>query len=508
MVMKQDLVKYPPLESLFDAHVIKSMNQRRVLAPAGDWRPRVHGSEYDQHQDWALGCLLRFEGFLVFADTGLGKTKIALDAIDFRLMRDNCKHALIVTGSPTATYEWLVQSEVFGRFDVTEVRGTPAERRAQLTHFPKTPVLVTDYQTLKTTFAAKQKKRGGGSKFVADREALTAFGSLFEMVVLDEVHRVKNPATLTFDIVEALVERIRVRVGLTGTPFDRHPEDAWAQFWVVDGGETFGNRHEFLTSFFDIKPSYWSMSVMEYRIRKDRRDEFRRRCRHRSIRITRTEAKGIPDVQRIVVKLKPSPGCWEHMQQAKQRIKTAHAQNEMANEFAFLRQLCSGLIRVEVDHEEKVTVRAASSTKIDWVLEKLEELGEEQVVIFYEFRESGMWLHEELTKAKIKTSWLYGGVNGPELLLDAWKKKRTRVLLTQTQMAAESLNLQQAAYLIQYESPLTYRLEKQSLARVGGRIGGRSSVVYTLTVRGSKELRILELIREGKETVRELLEEV
>lgn len=506
-VIQQRVVTYPELSTLFDSAWIKSMHTRRVLQPAGTWRPKIHGTEYDQHQFWGLGCAIRHEGFIIAADTGMGKTKIAIDAIDYWMMVKGAKHALVITGNPTSTYEWMEQGEQYGRFAVTDVRGTTNERRAALMHFPETPILATDYKTLQHTFAAKQKVGKSKSKFVPDVEKLVAWGRMFDIIVLDELHHVKNPQTLCHQIIAALVTEIKYRLGLTGTPFDRHPEHAWGQFHVIDRDATFGTYHDFLGYFFEAKQSFWSMYQVDYKLRKDRKGDFRRRVRHRLIRITKAEAPNMPDVQRAIVNLKPSPGTWPLMEAAKQRVKDARKDKEQHSEFAYLRQLCSGLIRT-VGEDERFTVRAESCTKIDWLLAKLEELPkEEQLVVFYEFRQSGMWVNEALTAAKEKVSWLYGGMGGNEMVvLEAWRKKRTRVLLTQTQKAAESLNLQQAAYLVQYESPVTYAQEKQSLARVGGRIGGRSSIVYTLTVKNSQELKILELIREGRNTMQELLE--
>jgi hypothetical protein len=506
-IIQQRVVTYPELSTLFDSSWIKAQHMRRVLAPAKGWRPRVFGTEFDQHQSWGLGCAIRHDGFIIAADTGMGKTKMALDAIDFWMMERGAKHALVITGNPTSTYEWMEQGEKYGRFAVTDVRGTTDQRRAALMHFPETPILATDYKTLQHTFAAKQKV-GRKSKFVPDVDKLVAWGRMFDIIVLDELHHVKNPATLCHQIIAALVTEIKYRLGLTGTPFDRHPEHAWAQFNVIDRGATFGSHHDFLGYFFEAKQSFWSMYQVDYKLRKERKEDFRRRVRHRLIRITKAEAPNMPDVQRAIVNLKPSPGTWELMQEARARVKDAWARKEQHSEFSYLRQLCSGLIRKATEDGTSITLRAASSTKIDWLLAKLEELpDEEQLVVFYEFRESGAWVHEALTAAKEKVSWLYGGMGGQEMIvLEAWLKKRTRVLLTQTQKAAESLNLQQAAYLVQYESPVTYAQEKQSLARVGGRIGGRASIVYTLTVKNSQELKILDLIRQGKHTMQDLLE--
>jgi superfamily II DNA or RNA helicase len=515
-VVARDTSVWDPVETLFDSEWIKGISGRRALAPGGGWRPRVHGTDFDEHQDWALGCFLRYDQFLLFSDTGLGKTKSALDALDYHFQKRGLRNALVITGTATATGEWTDQAAKFIRTDVHDVQGTPAQRRQQLTHFPTAPITATDYSTLQTVFAKRVAKRRGGFKFVADFELLSAFGRMFGAIVLDEIHRLANTSSLRHQMVAALASDIPVRYGLTGTPFDRHPEQAWPQYWIVDQGATFKTQQEFLAHFFETKPSYWSVYQNEVRLRKDRKDDFRRRWRNRGIRITSKECKNLPESVRHTIRVPMPKGAAPHMKAARERVIAARQDGEFKSEFTFLRQLCSGLLRVHagtkiVDGEaqqQNALVRLESSTKLEWCLAFLDRLPEtEQVIIFYEFTASGEWLVEALTAAKEKVSWLHGGmgVRGPEVIAE-WKKKKTRVLVTQTEMASESLNLQQAAYLIQYEAPLTFRKDKQSTARVAGRIGGRPSTIYTLTVKGSSERRILELIHEGRTLSRELLE--
>lgn len=497
-----------PETILFDSSTVKEYGGRRAVYnvdPA--WRPNVAATYYS-HQYWIWACFFRYQRFLALADTGLGKTKVGLDAIQYAFDHWNVKHALVLTGYPISTSEWTGQAEKYITIPASDIAGTAAQRRAQLVHFPQTPILVSDYSTLQTTFAVKQTVRRK-NKLVPDLEALYNFGRQFDVVILDEIHRLKNRQSLRFSMVEAIVADIPIRWGLTGTLFDRRPEEAWAQFYLIDGGETFGTYNQFLAYFFDEKPSRWSKWSFDYRLKKQKREEFKTRVRHRSIRIATKECKDIPIMRVVEEKLPPTIEQREYIKAIEQQVRAAREHGERLNSFSYLRQIVSGLRRVHND-EIDATLRLSVSPKIEWLLAFLESLpDDEQVVIFYEFRASGEWLNETLTTNKYKVSWLYGGM-GPEkemLAYLAWKTKKTRLLVTQTEKAGESLNLQQSAYIVQYEAPLTYRKEKQSLARVASRIGGRPAVVYKLSIRGCIEQRVLQLIYEGKEISEDLLEE-
>lgn len=517
MVQQQRIIEYPPLDTLFDSHSVKSFSGRRAaynVDPA--WRPTVPGTQFT-HQYWIAACWMQFNNFVISSDTGLGKTKSGLDALEYSFQHRQVKHALILTGRPISTGEWRDQARRFIRIPIQEIAGTTDERRDQLSRFPIAPIMVSDYNTLAVTFAKRVKKvknpNDKRTHWVPDLDLCAQFGRQFDCIILDELHQLKNPETLRYQIVQSLVPEIPIRYGLTGTLFDRHPEDAWAQFFLVDGGVALGNRHDFLEYFFYERPSFWSKYTVEYKLQPKMKDEFKRRLRAASIRVAFSECKDIPAMQHFPINLRAPKEMRELIKECETNIRQAHERDEQFASFAYLRQLVSGLVRVKGSDDEgdfNTTIRLKESPKLDWTLKLLDDLEDkEQIVIFYEFRASGEWLNEALTAAKHKVSWLYGGMTEDENeVLELWKKKKTRVLLTQTTKAAESLNLQQSAYLVQYEAPTTYRLEKQSLARVGNRIGGRPSIAYKLAIRGCIEQRIMALIREGLTISTDLLDTI
>jgi SNF2 family DNA or RNA helicase len=513
VVQAQRLVEYPPVAELFDANDVKQFAGRRATYGVDPtWRPTVLGTIY-AHQFWNAACWLQHEQFILSSDTGLGKTKSGLDALEYSFAQRGIKHALILTGRPISTVEWVEQCEKYIRIPIQDVTGTTAERRDQLLRFPSAPIMVSDYASMVHCFSTRANKAGRTSTgkkkthLVPDLTLCSHFGRQFDAIILDELHNLKNPATTRFEVVQALIPEIRIRYGLTGTLFDRHPEDAWAQFFLIDNGVCLGNRHDFLHYFFDEKPSFWSKWAVDYKIKPERKDELKRRIRSRCLRVSLAEVKDVPPMSIFPVNLKASLEQRARIIETQRQMKQAREKEESLNTFSALRQLVSGLVRIKTAAIDD-TIRLKDNPKLEWTLHLLDDLDpKEQVVIFYEFRASGSWLNEALIDAKEKVSWLYGGMPGDEnAILANWKAKKTRILLTQTQKAAESLNLQQAAYLVQYESPMTYRLEKQSLARVGGRIGGRPSIGYKLAIRGCVEQRIMALIREGMVLSHDLLE--
>ena len=73
-------------------------------------------------------------------------------------------------------------------------------------------------------------------------------------MILDESQRVKNEDTLNFDISNVISSKCDFTYLMTGTPFGRDPRDLWAQFYLMDRGETFGmNKSIFEQVYFDTK---------------------------------------------------------------------------------------------------------------------------------------------------------------------------------------------------------------------------------------------------------------
>lgn len=504
MVSARVPIRLPTLEYLENSEDVKAFSGRRALhRVTPGWSPQKTSFN---HQYWGLAALLAHERYIIWGDTGLGKTKIGLDAMDYYFKYKGLQRALVLTGKPTATFEWEDQSNEYVGYEVQAVQGDVDHRREQLYQFARGHIMATDYQTLQAAFTMRVKK-GKGTKMVPDFEALINFGRQFGLVIQDELHRSKNRTSLRHHIVSALVQDIPTRWGFTGTMFARHPEDIWGEFHVVDDDATMGDWNSFSRYFFNERPSWYSPYVKELALKKELKLAFAQRMRHRVLRIESKECPDVPTMNAVTIRLRPPPGSMELIAEANRRVMAARIREEQHTEFQYLRQLASGLMRIR-EGDLNTTIRLEASTKIQWIEEWLADLPEnEQVIIFYEFRESGAWVSEALRAMKQKVSFLYGGMplSGAKEIAE-WKAKKTRILLAQTEMAAESLNLQQSAFLVQYECPIDAIKEKQSLARCCGRLGGRPTMVYRLTVRGSIETRVLELLREGRELPAALFE--
>lgn len=165
---------------------------------------------------------------LLADDMGTGKTVMTIVALRILMQQNKLTRTLILC-PPSILYEWKRHLEEWAPELVTcFVRGTQPNR-AYLWSAPA-HVYVTTYDTLKNDIERYLIRRGRGS--------------LFDLVVIDEAHHIKNPDTKRARAVRSLAPRYRW--ALTGTPIQNKIEDMAAlfQFIYPDLISSFGLHEE------------------------------------------------------------------------------------------------------------------------------------------------------------------------------------------------------------------------------------------------------------------------
>ena len=156
------------------------------------------------------------ESALLADDMGLGKTVQAITAFRALIRRSLALQALVVCPKSVLT-NWMNELERWAP-ELVAIRvhgGQPGRRLAWRAFMGKCHVLVTTYETVRQ-----------------DREFIK--GRVFDLVVADEVQRIKNPDTAIARAVLGL--SARRQWALTGTPLENRLEDMIALFGFVKPG--------------------------------------------------------------------------------------------------------------------------------------------------------------------------------------------------------------------------------------------------------------------------------
>ena len=210
-------------------------------------------------------------------------------------------------------------------------------------------------------------------------------------MVCDEAQRIKNPNAMTTRAAKKM--NVTFRIACTGTPVENTLTDLWCLFDYVQPG--------LLGALNDFGSRYRRPIEAETDEEKARVEELRARIAPQILRRTKQEvAKDLPKRHDRMEEIPLSPFQRSLYATAIEQFrKRDQAKSPFKNHLGllhYLRQVCTdpGEIGYGVFRADLLDERRAKSPKLNWLLDKLQEIkrlgksGEgEKVIIFCEFRE-------------------------------------------------------------------------------------------------------------------------
>ncbi|KAM4877304.1 DNA excision repair protein ERCC-6-like 2 isoform 2-T2 [Thomomys bottae] len=139
------------------------------------------------------------------------------------------KKMFLIVAPLSVLYNWKDELDTWGYFRVTILHGNKKDNELFRVKQKKCEVALTTYETL--------------------RLCLDELNSLeWSAIIVDEVHRIKNPKARVTEVMKAL--RCNVRIGLTGTILQNSMKELWCVMdWAVPG--LLGTRIYFKKQFSD-----------------------------------------------------------------------------------------------------------------------------------------------------------------------------------------------------------------------------------------------------------------
>lgn len=174
----------------------------------------------------AINMVCTNPGSALLLDPGMGKTGIALAAIDVLRYHKAIKAALVIVPIRPMYLTWPNEVKKWDQFQhlrLVIVHGTPEQRRKAL-HTP------ADIYLINPENVAWLVEQGG----------VRAFTNQPELLVVDESTRFKNAQSQRFKALAHMLPDFGRRLILTGTPSPQSIEDLFAQFKIVDNGQRLG----------------------------------------------------------------------------------------------------------------------------------------------------------------------------------------------------------------------------------------------------------------------------
>lgn len=435
-------------------------------------------------------------------------SKIVLDIFTYRKNKGECKKALILVPNVNNVEGWREQVGIHSNHKYVSLHGTKAQRQKALKE--DGDVYVCNYQGLQTLCAKRVKRKLKGREkmvTIVDKAKMADLLELFDFVVLDESHKLKNRESLTFKLTEHLTRETPFVYGLTGTPL-RDPQDLWSQFYIIDDGETLGANFCFFREVFYRK--VYNPFGADWDFDKTMSRTLSRMIRNRSIRYADHEMNDLPPKKMVPKHYLLAKEQREQYDNALQGVIEADGHyQELENAYHKMRQICSGYLEIKDEETgEKFHVDFPNNPKLELLQGCLEDMPEtSKMVVFYDYTHSGDLICEMLKKNKIGHRRLYSGTKDPRESVHAFKHdEHCYVLVVNWRSGGTGLNLQHANYCWYHESPTSIIERKQTEKRCHRTGQTKRTYIYDPQARHTVEYRIQESLAEGHDLFNRVVE--
>ena len=313
----------------------------------------------------AIEAISQAPGFILADECGLGKTLTAIEACK---KRDRSHRGRILIIAPPALLpQWRLEIESQDPgIPITAVNRTPVNFAALRGYF-----LMSIYDL--------------SSELV--RGAL--YPTVFDVVVVDEAHRIKNRKTKTANWVKKIIAARRLC--LTGTPMEKNPADLWSLLNFV-APDDFPAYWNFVMRHLDVTEGYFERYVVGGP--KDPA-AFGKLLQPYMLRRTKTEvAPQLPEkiiIEQEVAMTPEQQKLYDTVRRQKDIIVTLDngAQLQITNALALLTKLQQISAWPPLIEEARVK----SSGKMDWLESFREDHADEPMVVFTRFRAVAEHIH-------------------------------------------------------------------------------------------------------------------
>lgn len=438
--------------------------------------PKLH-----DYQKRAVALIGREKTVFLMADVGLGKTAMALHAIDLT-KRPGLVMAPITpcyTTWPDEVKKWTPH------MNYTILHGPRKLMRAKL----KRHLYFLPYSSLKWYY----------------EQCVTGKIPMRQMfLVLDESSFVKNPSTKRFKMLKKMFAIFpEWRLCLSATPSAKGLENLWSQTYMLDKGQRlFSSYYRFRDRYF------WYTGPPRYETnpKPEAEEALYTAIADITFRLDGDDYLELPDVTYNKINLKLPPTAQKFYDNLEKNFCSdlLDAPVSAVNTAALgtkLRQVVQGAV-----YTDEGTTKFIHNAKVDVLKEMLEGAAGNPILCPIEFKFEPKLIEKRLNK---KVPVIAGGTPArmKEMYIREWNKGNIPLLLCHPASMGHGTNLQAGGHIVLWFG-LTWNLEYyQQLNGRLARQGQRHAVVINhLLAEGTIDGRVFEVLRLKNATQRKLLD--
>lgn len=501
---------------LDDFYYMKQAPREEMLAEIAalghDWNAGRRGEHRDPWNAQAASFLIgvNMPYFLYLLDMGMGKTDLIVQLIRWRKSQGELVAAIVLVPKRIHIESWLEELKESARDLRCRVLEGTSDEREELLRSKRADIWLSTYDGLMsfmTRLLPNKGKTGGKMKHQIDKRKVDLFVQHFNFMAMDECHEVGKKETLTFRMLNRLAQVCPFRYGMTGTPFGRHPEKLWTQFYLVDHGETLGpNMTMFREAFYEPVQNRIGREVTDtvlgWKFRADMNPKLESMLRHRSIRYEDKEGTDMPQLLRFKKVLNMSAEQRMYYMEAKAKLEAARGDyRSLKNPFIRMRQICAGFTTFKDDeNDDRIQVRFQENPKLDALLAlALEMPPGSKMMIFHEFTPSGQIIRDAFDQIGLNYASIHKGFKDQRA---AYRKflhdKGCQWFIVNHETGGSGVNPQEVCnYITFWEDPIKTWVKRQAIKRAHR--PGQTKRVYctNLIMRGTVDEDVLEYNHEG-----------
>lgn len=441
-----------------------------------------------KHQTEGFNYGMKHERWLLGDEQGLGKTKQAIDIAVARKQTEGFTHCLIICGKNNLKWNW--QNEITIHSNETgHILGQKVKKKTGELYIGSNKDKLHDLErldALDSYFIITNVETLRDDAIASEIESWLHREDGIQMIVADEVHAMKNPASQqgkAFIKLDA-----KVRVAMTGTPMMNTPLDLYIILrWL--GYE----KHSFYSfkKYYAVMGGYGGYEIIGYR----HLDELEEQLQSIMLRRLKDETLDLPEKTYIDDYVDMLPKQNILYKEVKDEI-TAHVDqltlspNPLA-QMIRLRQTtgCPSILSSSV----------TQSAKLDRMEEIIEDTisNNRKLIIFSNWTSVTDEIEMRLRDKNINYAIITGQTSDserPKMVEKFQNDDRCKVIVGTTGAMGTGLTLTAASTIILLDEPWSMALREQAVDRAH-RIGQKSNLtIYTIMCKGTIDEKIHKLV--------------
>ena len=380
------------------------------------------------YQNDAATFLYERDAAMVLAPVGAGKTALTLTALRDMVREGYAARVLVIAPLRVAKSVWPAEAAKWApTLSVSLACGTPNQRLAAL--IEDSHLVVTNYDNL---------------QWLAEQDL-----PQFDIVVFDELTRMKNPSGKRFKAFEKIVKNIPVRWGLTGSFTSNGLEDVFGQCKIIDEKMLGKRKGVFMQQHF-VCSRYAGFD--DWTPLPGAVERVMDRIKPWTFRLE-AGAYTLPPLTTIEVPVRMDLTEYDTMK--RDFVLTLGTDQAIAQSAGVvtqkLAQLASGFVYTDAGP------RWVSDAKFEALDDLLAENQRAPTIIWYQYKEQLAELQRQYPRART----LEGDA------IDRWNEGRIELLLAHPASAGHGLNLQHGGcHMVWLSLPWSLELYEQAIGRL------------------------------------------